>query len=97
VNKVTPVVALGERGARIVGAVLLTLIAITLLLDAILQVFPWYSAIAALTVILVFSALRQANGDLKGYIKLMATNLQANLLAALLILVALLVRGFAHI
>lgn len=97
VNKVTPVVALGERGARIVGAVLLSLIAITLLLDAVLQVFPWYSAIAALTVILVFSALRQANGDLKGYISLMATNLNANLLAALVIVVALLVRGFAHI
>jgi 1,4-dihydroxy-2-naphthoate octaprenyltransferase len=83
VNKVTPVVALGERGARIGGA--------------ILQVFPWYTAVAALTVIPVLLALRQANGSLKGYLKLMAANMNANLLAALLVLIALFVRGLAHI
>jgi len=97
VHKVTPVVALGEGGARIAGMVLLLLIAIILLLDALLQVFPWYSAIAALTVIPVMLALRQATGDLKGYMKLMMANLNANLLAALLILVALLVRGITRI
>src|SRR6266571_3615603 len=97
VHKVTPVVALGERGARIAGMVLLLLIAIMLLLDALLQVFPWYSAIAALTVIPVILALRQATGDLKGYVKLMVANLNANLLAALLILAALLVRGITRI
>lgn len=97
VGKITPVVALGERGARIVGAILLFLIAITLLLNALLQVFPWYSAIAVLTIIPVLLALRQATGALKDYVKLMVTNLNANLLAALLILVALLVRGFAHV
>ena len=97
VHKVTPVVALGERSARIAGMVLLLLIAIMLLLDALLQIFPWYSAIAALTVIPVILALRQATGDLKGYLKLMVANLNANLLAALLILVALLVRGITRI
>jgi len=97
VNKVTPVVALGEQGARIGGAVLLVLIAIMFLLDAILEVFPWYSAIAAFTVIPVLLALRQANGDLKGYLKLMAANMNANLLAALLVIIALFVRSFAHI
>ncbi len=96
VNKVTPVVAFGEYGARIGGAVLLVVIAIIFLLDAVLQVFPWYSAVAALTVIPVLLALRQANGDLKDYLKLMATNMNANLLAALLILVTLFIRGFAH-
>lgn len=97
VGKITPVVALGERRARIVGAILLFLIAITLLLDALLQVFPWYSAVAVLTVIPVLLALRRATGDLKDYIQLMVTNLSTNLLAALLILAALLVRGFTHI
>ena len=97
VHKVTPVVALGERGARIAGMVLLLSIAIILLLDASLQVFPWYSAIAALTVIPVMLALQQAAGDLKGYMKLMTANLNANLLAALLILVTLLVRGITGI
>jgi 1,4-dihydroxy-2-naphthoate octaprenyltransferase len=97
VNKVTPVVALGERGARIGGAILLVLIAIMFLLDAVLEVYPWYSAVAALTVIPVLLALRQAHGDLKGYLKLMAANMNANLLAALLVIIALFVRSFAHI
>jgi len=97
VHKVTPVVALGEGGARVAGVVMLLLIAVMLLLDALFQVFPWYSAIAALTVIPVILALWRATGDLKGYVKLMVTNLNANLLAALLILVALLVRGVMHI
>src|SRR5947209_12397703 len=88
VHKVTPVVALGEHGARVAGIVLLLLIAITLLLDGLFQVFPWYSTSAALTVIPVMLALWRATGDLKGYVKLMATNLNANLLAALLILAA---------
>ena len=97
VGKITPVVALGERGARIVGAVLLLLIAVTLLLNVYLKVFPWYAIIAALTIIPVEFALRQATGDLKYYFKLMASNLNGNLLAALLILVALLVSGFTHV
>jgi 1,4-dihydroxy-2-naphthoate octaprenyltransferase len=97
VHKVTPVVALGEHGARIAGMVLLFLIAIMLLLDALLQIFPWYSAIAALTVIPVMLALWQATGDLKGYLKLMVANLNANLLAALLILTTLVVRGITRI
>ncbi len=97
VRKITPVVALGERNALIAGGVLLALIALTILIDAILQVFPWYSAISALTVIPVFMALSQATGSLKNYLKLMAANLNGNLEAALLILVALLLRGFTHI
>jgi 1,4-dihydroxy-2-naphthoate octaprenyltransferase len=96
VGKNTPVVALGERRARVVGAVILTLIAATFLFDAILNVFPWYSFIAAFTVIPVLNALRHATGDLKQYLKLMATNMNGNLQAALVILLAMLVRGFAH-
>lgn len=97
VNKVTPVVALGEGRARTAGAVLLVLIALTVLLDALFSVFPWYSAIAILTIIPVLLALQQATGDLKGYVKLMTANLNANLLTALLIVAALLVRGFTGI
>src|SRR5712691_4592429 len=97
VGKISPVVALGERWARIVGVVLLSLTALMVLLDSAIQVFPWYAAIAALTVIPVLFTLRQATGDLKGYLQLMATNLNGNLQTALLILAALFLRGFAHI
>ncbi|HKV59942.1 MAG TPA: prenyltransferase [Ktedonobacteraceae bacterium] len=97
VGKITPVVALGEHGARVVGAMLLLLIAVMFIIDAALEVYPWYSFIAALTIIPVQLALRQATGDLKHYLQLMAANFNGNLQAALLILLALLIRGFAHI
>jgi 1,4-dihydroxy-2-naphthoate octaprenyltransferase len=97
VGKITPVVALGENGARIGGAILLFLIALTVFIDALLSVFPWYSVIAAFTIIPVLIALRRANGDLKQYLKLMASNFNADLQLALLIIAALLVRGFAHV
>lgn len=96
VGKVTPVVALGEGGARVAGAALLFLIAVAVLVDVFLKVLPWYSVIAALTIIPVEFALREATGDLKHYLKLMAANFNGDLLAAVLILAALLVSGFAH-
>ena len=97
VGKITPVVALGENGARIGGAILLFLIALTVFIDALLSVFPWYSVITAFTIIPVLIVLRQANGDLKQYLKLMASNFNADLQLALLLIAALLVRGFAHV
>src|ERR1700730_10243052 len=97
VGKITPVVALGEHGARVVGAILLFLIAAMFIIDAVLEIYPWYSVIAALTIIPVQLALRQATGDLKHYLQLMAANFNGNLQAALLILLALLIRGFARI
>jgi 1,4-dihydroxy-2-naphthoate octaprenyltransferase len=97
VGKMTPVVALGERSARLVGAMMLSLIGAMFLIDALLQVFPWYSALAALTVVPVLLTLRKATGDLKLYLRLMAVNLRANLQAALLILLTLLLRGFTGI
>ncbi len=97
VGKITPIVALGEQGARIVGAILLLLIAVMFVIDALLEVYPWYSFIAALTIIPVQLALRQATGDLKHYLQLMAANFNGDLQAALLILLALLIRGFARI
>jgi 1,4-dihydroxy-2-naphthoate octaprenyltransferase len=96
-GKITPVVALGEHGARVVGALVLLLIAIILVVDVFLGVLPWYSIVAALTIIPVQFALRNATGDLKQYLKLMATNFNADMQAALLILIALLVRGFVHV
>ncbi len=96
-GKITPVVALGEHRARIVGALLLFLIALSIVVLAFTQTLPWYSVVAALTVIPVQMALRQAKGDLKSYLKLMATNMDNNILAALIIIAALLVRGFTHI
>ncbi|HEU5229547.1 MAG TPA: prenyltransferase [Ktedonobacteraceae bacterium] len=97
VGKITPVVALGEYRARLVGAILLVLIAATFLFDALLQVYPWYSAVSALTVISVLLTLQRARGDLKSYLKLMVTNSFANLQAATLLLIALLIRGLLHV
>lgn len=97
VGKITPIVALGERRARIAGAILLLLIALTFLLDATLQVFPWYSFLAAFTVIPVLLAVREATGNLKSYVKLMATNLNGNLLAALIVTMALVIRVVFHV
>lgn len=97
VGKMTPVVALGEHGARVVGALILFIIALSIVILAFTQVLPWYSAVAALTVIPVQLALRRANGNLQNYLKLMATNMDNNILTALIIIAALLVRGFTHI
>jgi 1,4-dihydroxy-2-naphthoate octaprenyltransferase len=97
VGKITPVVALGENGARFVGALLLLLIAITFIVDVYLKVFPWYAIFAVLTIIPVEIALQQATGDLKHYFKLMSSNLNANLLSALIILLSLLVSGFTTV
>lgn len=96
-GKVTPVVALGERGARLVGMLILVGIALVFITLAIIRVLPWYSAIAALTVIPVLLTLQKAHGELPQYLKLMMANMQSNLLAALILLVALLIRGFTHV
>ncbi|HXL38136.1 MAG TPA: hypothetical protein VN954_13170, partial [Ktedonobacteraceae bacterium] len=77
-------------------ALLLFLIAVTLIVDVYLKVFPWYAIFAVLTIIPVEISLQRATGDLKNYIKLMAANLNANLLSALIILASLLVSGFTH-
>jgi 1,4-dihydroxy-2-naphthoate octaprenyltransferase len=97
VGKITPIVALGERSARLVGGILLSCVALTIFLDVLLNVFPWYSIIAAFTIIPVLLSLRQATGDLKNYLKLMASNRNGDLQATFLILLALLVRGFTHV
>ena len=97
VGKITPIVALGERSARLVGGILLSCVALTIFLNVLLNVFPWYSIIAAFTIIPVLLTLRQATGDLKNYLKLMASNRNGDLQATFLILLSLLVRGFTHI
>ena len=97
VGKITPIVALGESSARLVGGILLSCVALTIFLDVLLNVFPWYSIIAAFTIIPVLLTLRQATGDLKNYLKLMASNRNGDLQATFLILLALLVRGFTHV
>ncbi len=95
-GKITPVVALGEKRARLVGALLLLLIALSLIVDVYLNIFPWYAIFSVLTIIPVEIALQRATGDLKHYIKLMTANLKANVWSALIILASLLVSGFTH-
>jgi 1,4-dihydroxy-2-naphthoate octaprenyltransferase len=97
VAKKTPVVLLGETRARQLGGILLALTALLILLDVLLGVFPWYGALAALTVIPVYLLLRRAHGDLRQYLALMAQNVNSNLLAVLLLVLALLLRGFTHL
>src|SRR5207245_10893935 len=94
---ITHIVGLGERSARVVGGILVCGVALTIFLDVLLKVFPWYSIIAAFTIIPVLLTLRQATGDLKNYLKLMASNRNGDLQATFLILLALLVRGFTHV
>src|SRR5256885_5243273 len=62
VGKITPIVALGERSARLVGGILLSCVALTIFLNVLLNVFPWYSIIAVFTIIPVLLTLRQAAG-----------------------------------
>jgi 1,4-dihydroxy-2-naphthoate octaprenyltransferase len=96
-GKITPVVALGEARARVVGALILGTIALTMLTLALTQVLPWYSAAAVLTVLPVLLALRRTNGDLHHYLRLMASNMRSNLLASLIISAALLLRALTHL
>lgn len=96
-DKITPVVALGEARARVVGAWILGAIALTLLALALTQVLPWYSVGAVLTVLPVQQALRRANGDLSHYVRLMARNMRSNLLAGLIISAALVLRALTHL
>jgi 1,4-dihydroxy-2-naphthoate octaprenyltransferase len=96
-GKITPVVALGERGARIAGALILLLVALAFLLDAVLNVYPWYSAVAILTILPTQVLLRRATNDLKFYLQLMATNFNGNVQAAFLVVLALVIRGLLHI
>lgn len=97
VGKITPIVALGEYRARVVGAIMLGITGVLLLLDVWLQVFPWYSCVSVFTIIPVLLAIRQATGPLKYYLQLMATNLNANLQTAIVLLIALLIRGTTHL
>lgn len=96
-GKITPVVALGEGGARVAGMLILLLIALAFIVDVVLSVYPWYSVVAILTVLPTQFRLQRATGDLKYYLQLMATNFNGNLQAALLVTLALLIRGFVRI
>jgi 1,4-dihydroxy-2-naphthoate octaprenyltransferase len=97
VGKVTPVVALGQQGARVAWMLILLLIALTFIADAVLSVYPWYSVIAVLTVLPTQLRLQRAASDLKSYLQLMATNFNGNLQAALLVILALVIRGIFRI
>jgi 1,4-dihydroxy-2-naphthoate octaprenyltransferase len=93
VRKMSPVAALGEERAKVVGYVLLGLVAIALLVDSFIGALPWYAAFAALTVLLGVAALRRADGTLGGYGKLMGSVVQGDQLAAIILLVAIIVHG----
>lgn len=96
-GKITPIVALGEYRGRVVGALLLACISLSLIADVILYVLPWYTIVAILTTVPVLMAVRYARGDLKSYQQLMQAALNANLEMAGLILIGLCIRWFLHI
>ncbi len=93
VGKMSPVAALGEERARVVGYALLALVGVALLVDSLIGALPWYAAFAALTVLLGVAALRRADGSLAGYGKLMGSVVNGDLLAAIILLVAIIVQG----
>ncbi len=84
----------GEYRMRLVGATLILLISLALLLTTLpLQIFPWYSAIAALTTPPVLLVLNQASRDVQHYRRLLKAIRLANVQTTLLLLIALLIRG----
>ncbi len=93
VGKMSPVAALGEERARIAGYVLLGLVGVVILVVSFIGALPWYAAFAALTVLLGIAALRRVDGSVEGYGKLMGSVVNGDLLAAVIMLVAILVRG----
>jgi 1,4-dihydroxy-2-naphthoate octaprenyltransferase len=96
VGKMSPVAALGEERARVVGYALLGLVALAILVNSVVGALPWYAAFAALTVLLPINALRRADGSLPGYLRVMANVLNGNLLAAIIVLAAVIVQGIVH-
>ncbi len=93
VGKMSPVAALGEERARVVGFALLALVGVAILADSLIGALPWYAAFAALAVLLPVNALRQADGSLPGYLRVMAHLMNGNLLSALIILSAIVAQG----
>lgn len=93
VGKMSPVAALGEERGRVVGFVLLGLVALAIIVNGVVGALPWYAVIAAPTVLLPINALRQADGSLPGYFRVMANLMNGNLLAALILLASILVQG----
>ncbi len=96
VGKMSPVAALGEERGRVVGFALLVLVALSILVSSIVAIVPWYAGFAALTVLLPINALRQADGSLPGYLRVMANLMNGNLLAAIIMLAAIIVQGIIH-
>jgi 1,4-dihydroxy-2-naphthoate octaprenyltransferase len=96
VGKMSPVAALGEERGRVVGFALLGLVALAILVNCIVGALPWYAAFAALTVLLPINALRQADGSLPGYLRVMAHLMNGNLLAALILLAAIIAQGIVQ-
>jgi 1,4-dihydroxy-2-naphthoate octaprenyltransferase len=96
VGKMSPVAALGEERARKVACVLLAVVAAVILIDSIVGALPWYAALAALTTLLPFLALRKADGSLPGYFRLMEGMVNGSSLAGLIILVAIIIQGIVN-
>lgn len=93
VGKMSPVAALGEERAKVVGYILLGLVGVALLVDSLIGALPWYAAFAALTVLLGVMALRRADGTLPAYGKLMGSVVNGDQLAAIILLVAIIIQG----
>ncbi len=93
VGKMSPVAWLGEIRGRQVGWGLLATCAVALVAACAVAALPWYAVAAVGTLALPAVALRQADGSLAGYGRLMAATINGDLLAALLVLVAIVVRA----
>jgi 1,4-dihydroxy-2-naphthoate octaprenyltransferase len=93
VGKMSPVAWLGEIRGRQVGWGLLALIAVAVVTVCAVGVLPWYAVVALGTLALPALALYRADGSLAGYGRLMAATVNGDLLAALIVLAAILVRA----
>lgn len=76
--------------ARLVGAGLIALVTLTILLDCLLDIYPWYASIAILTTFPLLIALHQIDQDLQLRISVTGAYWQTILLFS----IALLIHGF---
>jgi len=93
VGKMTPVAALGEERARMVGIALLMVVAVAVVVDSLAGVFPWYAIFAVLPVVLPLRALLATDGTIQKYGTLMGQALQGDMLSGLIMLVAAIIGG----
>ncbi|GCE16569.1 hypothetical protein [Dictyobacter kobayashii] len=80
-----------------IGAALISLITLTILLDCLLNIYPWYAGIAILTTFPLLIALQQTNDEEHDNLQLRIRTTGAYWQTILLFTLALLIHGLTGI